>query len=212
MKRTRELLLVVAICAISALLFRGGGLDGANRASGFGLDGFTDKLPAATRSVVLVQFGDDHRLLTWARRELEDLTRVEVRRVTLTLASTTMDAQRRQLDADKILAALERVERGPNEVVIALTKQDIFLSSRPDWRYCFGSHGRYGSVLSSARMGKIRFDGEEDTAPQRNRLRKMLLRYTLESVFDMKRSDDPKSLLYRSILGPQDLDRMELKL
>lgn len=111
---------------------------------------------------------------------------------------------RQQYDAEKVRL---RIDKG--QFVLAITPCDLFTSQVPDWRYCFGARYDQGGIVSSARMGP--FPGESGSAAL-ERLKKMALRYVLEGAYGMQRGDDPRSLLFRSVLGPADLDRMEFRL
>lgn len=207
MKKLKELAVVLAVCALVAAWFHQ-----RPEEDGVELPTLVGQLPATDRSVVIVELDAGHRMGSWARRELEAMMGLKVRQVSLSMPESALESTRKQYDAEKILAELGQVERGAKEIVIAVTSQDIYTSARPEWRYCFGSHATNGSVLSSARMGRVRFGGSLEDAASQARLRKMLLRYALERVYQLPRNDDPTSLLYRSILGPADLDRMKLRL
>lgn len=119
------------------------------------------------------------------------------------MASEAWVKSRGQYDAEKIRLRVDKMQ-----FVLAVTPCDLCTSQVPDWKYCFGARYDQGGIVSSARMGP--FPGESPKTAQQ-RLRKMALRYLLEGAFGMARVDDPKSLLFRRVLGPADLDRMEFR-
>jgi predicted Zn-dependent protease len=116
-----------------------------------------------------------------------------------------MDAERGQLIAERLIdaiAANQVLAEDPDAVVIGLTNVDMYIAAR-DWNYAYGlrSRGTF-AVVSSARMG----DGFADEARQHQRLRKMVTKNIGILYYGLAVSDDPRSVLYRDILGPQDLD------
>jgi len=92
-------------------------------------------------------------------------------------------------------------------VVIAVTRQDLYIRNRPDWAWAFGwrEQGRLG-VLSTARMlwGNELFPQDFIMA----RLRRMMTKYIGVLYFGLEQSDDPTSVLYGNILSLADLDAM----
>lgn len=209
MKRIKELVLVLAICAVA-----GTWIDQRSpvKEAGFEFPSLVAQLPPTDKSVLLVELDPGHRMGEWARQEIEAVTGVKTRAVRVEMPAAAWVPERQQFDAELIMEQLSQLERKPNEVVIAVTSRDLFTSAQPAWRYCFGSHGAHASVLSSARMGRLSFGGSPSELVGQVRLRKMLLRYTLEQVFELPRNDDPESLLYNRVMGPADLDRMQLRL
>ena len=113
------------------------------------------------------------------------------------------EEKRRQYDTDKLGFPVDRTQ-----FVLVITPEDLFTSQISEWRYCFGARFDQGGIVSSAHMGP--FPGEAPGLAGQ-RLEKMTLRYILEGAYGMKRVDDPKSLLFSRVLGPDDLDRMELR-
>lgn len=115
------------------------------------------------------------------------------------LPQAAFDPERRQWNSEKVERHLVK---GPNQFVfvINITDADLFTDQVPEWRYCFGARFASTAILSSHRMA----GGPPD------RLLKMTLRYFLEGAYGMQRTDNPQSLLYRSIMGPADIDTMQL--
>ncbi len=102
-------------------------------------------------------------------------------------------------------------------VLIGVTTEDLYMVSRPDWGWAFGSQVAigYGSqaetrrrvaVISTARMGATPHGLLMPAEVVETRLRKMLTRYIGELHFQLPRNDSPRSVLYRSIVGVPALD------
>ncbi|MDF2734080.1 MAG: hypothetical protein K0S97_703 [Chloroflexota bacterium] len=116
-----------------------------------------------------------------------------------------MDAERQQLIAERLLdaiAASETVAGDPDAVVIGLTDVDMYIAART-WGYAYGLRsGGTQAVVSSARMD----DGFATEERRQQRLRKMVTKNIGILYYGLGVSDDPRSVLYRDILGPDDLD------
>jgi predicted Zn-dependent protease len=163
--------------------------------------------PPADRAVYLAPFGD------FPREEADALVAHYLAKFDLTIEvlpsmpvpAGAMDAGRDQLIAERLIdaiAANEVLLDDPDAVVIGLTNVDMYIAAR-DWNYAYGlrSRGTF-AVVSSARMG----DGFANEARQHQRLRKMVTKNLGILYYGLAVSDDPRSVLYRDILGPQDLD------
>ena len=165
--------------------------------------------PPVARNVYLVAFGDfpreDVEALVAHYREKFDLTIMIL--PSIPIPDDAIDATRDQLIAERLLDALAASEvaaSDPDAVVIALTDADIYIASQ-DWRYAYGmrSLGTL-AVVSSARMADLR----ADPVRQMQRLRKMVTKNLGILYYGLDVSDDPRSVLYKDILGPDDLDYM----
>ena len=163
--------------------------------------------PPVERAVYLAPFGDFQRdeadALVAHYLEKFDLT-IEVL-PSMPVPAGALDAGRGQLIAERLIdaiAANEVLLDDPDAVVIGLTNVDMYIAAR-DWSYAYGlrSRGTF-AVVSSARMG----DGFADEERQHQRLRKMVTKNVGILYYGLAASDDPRSVLYRDILGPQDLD------
>ena len=218
MKSWKEILVVLAVCALVVVgLKKQPQTVGPEDASPeYEPRLITKDHEPARFSLILVQLDRSPQLAQWCAREIASSTGAEVVHV-LDLSSegllaASKDEGRNQYDADKIIEALTRLPRGDDQKVLALTEEDLFLSSVPEWRYCYGSHGQNAAVLSSVRMGG-RFQEELFPSPRsQHRCRKMLFRYVLEMCYDLKRNSRPESLLYERVLGPRDLDAMNYEI
>ena len=166
--------------------------------------------PPVARNVYLAPFGDfpreDVEALVAHYREKFDLT---IRILpSIPIPDDAIDATRDQLIAERLLDTLARTDmvtkRDPNAVVIALTNADIYIAGQ-DWRYAYGMRSLDTlAVVSSARMADLR----ADPATQMQRLRKMVTKNLGILYFGLGVSDDPRSVLFKDILGPDDLDYM----
>jgi predicted Zn-dependent protease len=163
--------------------------------------------PPVERAVYLAPIGD------FAKDETDALVAHYLEKFDLTIEvlpsipvpDEAMDAARGQLIAERLIdaiAANQVVAGDPEAVVIALTNVDMYIAAK-DWNYAYGLRsGGTLAVVSSARMG----DGFADEARQHQRLRKMVTKNIGILYYGLGVSDDPRSVLYRDILGPRDLD------
>jgi hypothetical protein len=129
----------------------------------------------------------------------------------LDVPDDALDVRRQQLISDVILEALEAryPSEHPPRVVIGVTGQDMYMDG-VSWRYAF-SHRRNDrfAVVSTARMdygclGIVAADGDQ----RRARLRRMVGKNIGVLYYRLPLSGNPRSMLYASIGGPQELDRM----
>lgn len=163
--------------------------------------------PPVDRAVYLAPIGD------FPRDEADALVAHYLEKFDLTIhvlpavpvPDGALDAGRGQLIAERLIdaiAANEVVVNDPGAVVIGLTSVDMYIAAK-DWSYAYGlrSSGTF-AVVSSARMG----DGFADEARQHQRLRKIVTKNVGILYYGLAVSEDPRSVLYRDILGPQDLD------
>ncbi len=163
--------------------------------------------PPVERAVYLAPFGDfpraDADALVVHYLEKFDLA-VEVL-PSISIPAGAMDAQRDQLIAERLLdaiAATDVVAADPNAVVIGLTDIDMYIAANT-WGYAYGLRsGGTLAIVSSARME----DGFATEERRSQRLRKMVTKNLGILYYGLGVSDDPRSVLYRDILGPDDLD------
>jgi hypothetical protein len=123
--------------------------------------------------------------------------------------ASTVNSQRNQLIGERLLDELDRkysslASRGA--VLIGFTKVDMYILSQPDWRWAFGVGGSRSGVISTARFA-VRMDDEEvTTSVILSRFRKALGRYLGYLYYQLPLSSNPQSLMYRQMLGIDDLD------
>lgn len=184
MKRLPEIIVVLMAVAVAAYWFRPEAAP-----TRLGLEG---------KSILLLAVREEDRPLLETAESLRRNTGVDVRTMfRATDVSPWWSAERSQLDADRVLGFAESGAQGPT---LLLVGQDCYTSGKPEWRYCYGVRGEKSAVLSLARL---------DTASRRD---KMMARYAAELLLGVRRSQDPTSLFYSPILGPGDIDRMELRI
>lgn len=187
-KRLGELVLVLAVVALGAWWLKPVTAP-TEKPEKLGLEG---------KSLVLLVVREEDRSLLDCAESLERNTGVEVRSMfSASFEPSWLNAERGQLDADRML---DFVDKQAEQATLLVVGQDCYTPSQPDWRYCYGVRGKKGAVLSLARL---------DSTSRRD---KMLARYAAELLLGRQRSKDPNSLFYSPILGPADLDRMELKI
>ena len=119
------------------------------------------------------------------------------------------DSRRRQVDAGRVVAALDRMYPDRETIVVAVTDRDMFIPGF-GWRYAFSyrTGGRL-AVVSTARMdrgclGLLPAGADRQAA----RLRKMVGKNVGVLYFKLPLSADRRSLLYAHVGGPQELDVM----
>ena len=148
-----------------------------------------------------------NRLAAYFARRYE----IEVRTLPATATpGYAWDDARGQLIAEAVLQSLPNAYPGQaadrGAVVIAITDRDLYIVARPDWVWAFGlrSDDQRWAVVSTYAMEL----GEPDPARVETRLRRMVGKNVGLMYFGLQPSDDPRSLVYRSIVGVGDLDRM----
>ena len=123
----------------------------------------------------------------------------------LALPRKAYDTDRRQVIAERVLdavAATYRQAADPGSVVIALVDRDMYIAAST-WRFAYGLRAKgHLAVVSTARLD----DGLLGDKTQR--LQKMVTKDIGILYFGLPQSDDPRSVLYKDVLGPADLDRM----
>ena len=93
----------------------------------------------------------------------------------------------------------------PEAILIGLTDEDIYID-RYDWQFSFSYRegGRF-AVVSGARMRLGALLSEEQID---GRLRKMVTKNIGILHYGLKPNNDPRSVLYNSVGGLRELDRM----
>jgi predicted Zn-dependent protease len=127
----------------------------------------------------------------------------------------TFDERRSQMVADKLIQAVRfrypTLVKNPRTRVIAITSHDMYMEAmREQWAFTFSlrSGDRRFAVVSYARMDPSYFGQRPDEALLRGRLRKMVTKNIGIMYFGLPASDNPRSAMFRNILGVDDLDRM----
>ncbi|MBM4128036.1 MAG: hypothetical protein FJ247_11920 [Nitrospira sp.] len=142
----------------------------------------------------------------------------------LSLDKSLVDQARNQLVAERVVAKMKRhfadLSAHPNTVLIGITALDMY-RDQSSWRYAFSHRegGRY-AVVSSARMhprtlplhlphGRLFSLDQRDNDLSQCRLTKMIGKNIGVLYYQLPMKDDPTSMLYDNIGGPDDLDRIK---
>jgi predicted Zn-dependent protease len=125
------------------------------------------------------------------------------------------DTTRRQSVADELIAAVRRrypgVVRQERTRIIAVTPYDMYMRAMAnEWTFTFSlrSPDKHSAVVSYARMDPLNLGMPPSESTLRTRLRKMVMKNIGIMFFGLGASDNPRSVMYRNILGVDDLDRM----
>jgi predicted Zn-dependent protease len=165
---------------------------------------------AAARPVYFVPVGrfpagDAEKLARYFGRRLSVRTGVLP---SAALPRSAFNRARRQYVAQKLITVLHR-PIGDSRVVIGLTLEDIYTLDRPDWRFAFSIRSPAGfAIVSRARMDPDLLGLDPDPALRMRRLQKMVMKTIGVLAFGLSQSPNPRSALYDSILGVDDLDYM----
>ena len=125
---------------------------------------------------------------------------------------STINKQRQQVDFDEAVALMKlrypKLAADPNAIVIGLTDEDMYVR-KEKWQYAFAypKEGRF-AVVSSARMNPVNMGGAADGALLEARLRKMVLKEIGVLYYQYPPNHNPLSVLYDSIEGVEDFDKM----
>ena len=129
------------------------------------------------------------------------------------LPSEAYDGARRQLVAEYAIATLRTACPGascePPNVVIGVTADDMYIREK-SWSYAYSYRFGSAAVVSTARMNAPSpvFTRGGDPDLRHTRLRKMVAKNIGVLYYRLPLSNDPRSLLYRDIGGPRELDHM----
>ena len=132
----------------------------------------------------------------------------------LRVTSTQYDSNRQQFIAEG-LAALMRytypaLDQAGKAVLIGVIGDDMYIK-KMNWRYAFSYRRDEDrvAVVSSARMNYgflSLWQANKET--QQSRLRKMITKNIGVLYYNLPMSDNPKSVMYGKVGGPQELHRM----
>lgn len=124
------------------------------------------------------------------------------------------DPKREQVDAGRLLAYLGELfpaaYADPDAVLIGLTPIDVY-DSQGTWRYVFGvkrTAAQPQAIVSSSRMDPLFYGEPADQGLFFTRTRKLVSKYVGLLYYALPTSSDPRSPMYDSIGGPDDVDRM----
>lgn len=138
------------------------------------------------------------------------------------LAKTAFNKKRDQYGSvgliDDFYERFEDYSLNRKATYIGITHTDIFYEEKENWRFSFGSQTSYvggprvdsgDGVISTARIDFGSLDERNAQVKSSPNLRKMISRYIGEIHYKKERNDNPQSVLYRTILGLDDLDKIE---
>lgn len=125
------------------------------------------------------------------------------------IPGATRDPIRRQVsglaDLEVMRALYPDITPDSGSILIGITDQSLYSSEIPSWRFEYGERYPPLGIISNANMTAFPILGDSRA---QSRLRKMLGRYIGVMYYGLGPSSDQKSLLYRSVLGSDDLDNM----
>jgi predicted Zn-dependent protease len=130
----------------------------------------------------------------------------------LQLERSSVDWQRRQLVAEELIEFMKRgyprLASDSRAILIGITEFDMYIR-KYNWQFSFSyrAQDRF-AVVSSARLNPVSFGQPADQALLHTRLRKAITKDIGILYFHLPQSNSPRSVLYRSILGIDDLDRV----
>lgn len=130
----------------------------------------------------------------------------------LPLEKSSVDLQRRQLIAEELIEFMKRgyprLANDPRVILIGISEFDMYIR-KYNWQFSFSyrAQNRF-AVVSSARLNPVSFGQPADQALLDTRLRKVITKNIGILYFRLPQSNDPRSVLYKSILGIDDLDRV----
>jgi len=125
---------------------------------------------------------------------------------------STINKQRQQVDFEEVIKLIKlrypNLAADPNAVVIGLTDEDMYVR-KEKWQYAFAypKEGRF-AVVSCARMNPVNLGGTADEALLDSRLRKMVLKEIGVIYYRYPPNHNPRSVMYDSIEGVEDFDKM----
>jgi predicted Zn-dependent protease len=127
------------------------------------------------------------------------------------VSASDLDRDRGPLVAEKLVTemrtAFPELAADPNAVMIGLTSQDMYIAAK-EWRFAFGwrDTDTPTAVVSTARMNLHYSDEPFWGSSAKIRLRKMVTKDIGILYYGLSQSDNAKSVLYKGILGIQELD------
>jgi len=131
----------------------------------------------------------------------------------IAVSVTAEDENRRQLVAKKLIGdlrnAFPELAADPKAILIGFTSLDMYPAAK-QWRFAFGwrDANTRTAVVSTARMS-LHYRGQPFWGTSvKVRLRKMVTKDIGILYYGLSQSDNPKSVLYNSILGIQELDAL----
>ena len=120
--------------------------------------------------------------------------------------------QGRQYAAEDLIEYMKssypRLAGNPKVILIGITEEDIYIR-KFTWKFAFSlrTENRF-AIVSGARMNPVNFGEAKDHALLHTRLKKTITKCIGIFYFRLPQSNDPRSVMYKSILGLDELDRV----
>lgn len=130
----------------------------------------------------------------------------------LQLDKTSEERPRRQFAAEDLIdfmkSSYPRFSRNPSVILIGITEEDIYIR-KYTWQFAFSyrAENRF-AVASSARLNPVNFGQAKNQDLLHTRLRKVITKNIGILYYRLPQSNDPRSVMFRSILGLEELDRV----
>jgi hypothetical protein len=105
-----------------------------------------------------------------------------------------------------LLTMFRKAQGGRSVLLMTVTSGALYDPDMPSWLFVFGFYESLGPQASTV-FGTLPMRAPP-ASRERPRLVKMMLRYIGELVCGLPRNSNPRSVLYQSINGTSDLDRM----
>lgn len=131
----------------------------------------------------------------------------------LAIDSSVYDDERRQIVADDLITSIQKryaaLLRGADARIIAITPDDMYIRTE-DWAFTLSLRDASDrvAVVSYARMRPERLGNTANNALLQSRLRKMVTKNVGVMCYGFPLSENPRSVMYGSIGGTDDLDLM----
>lgn len=178
-------------------------------------EGYRSRLPAKSAAAIyFVPFGDIRslsleQLVTFYRQKFQLTIKILPG---LQLERAAVDLKRNQLIAEELIELMKRahprLSSNRRVIMIGITEDDMYIR-KFTWQFGFSyrAENRF-AVISSARMNPVNLGRPNDQALLQTRVRKMITKNIGILYFHLPQNNNPRSVLYRSILGIDDLDRV----
>lgn len=176
-----------------------------------------DSCDGSSKRICLVPLGQISSTLI---QRLADYYRNQYGLTVAVLAPRAVPAElanplREQVDATALIDYMRKLSgdaaSDPQAVLVGLTPVDLY-DETSHFRYVFGfkeTPADPKAVISTFRMNAETYGEPSNDELLFSRARKLLSKYIGLLFYDLPSSSDPTSPLYNSILGPDDLDRMQ---
>ena len=140
MKSWKEFVVVLAVCAlVVAYNLRPEAEESSEVEPAVEVVNVTEGMGEPKRELVLVQWDGDPELVQWCEAEIEAFTNVKIgnvfQRNSIPQADISFNQERRQFDADLLVDEASGVFGSKEGATLAVTRDDLYLSSKPEWRY-----------------------------------------------------------------------------